>query len=196
MHRLIGICDWTYANPFCAGNYVSPLMLFVRAFLRRVMRALFVVLFLLFTLLSGHPAVAGHTVRPAGAPGFSFLNFLHPHQPTSRPAVGRRSTYSASPSCLPSQLNAALADVQARFGPVVVISTHRPGARIRRGRPSLHASCQAVDFKPAPGSYSRVAAHLRRSWTGGLGTYSSGHIHIDTGENYRWHTGSLRSKGR
>jgi hypothetical protein len=161
------------------------------------MRALFVVLFLSFTLLSGHPAVAGHKVSPFGTPGFSFLNFLHPHQPTtSRPTLGRRSTYSASTSCLPGQLNAAFADVQARFGPVVVISTHRPGARIRGGRPSLHASCQAVDFKPAPGSYSRVAAHLRRSWTGGLGTYSSGHIHIDTGENYRCHTGSLRRKGR
>ena len=162
------------------------------------MRALFVVLVLSFTLLSGLPAVAGHKVNSFGTPGFSFLNFLHPHQPkpTSRPAVGRRSTYSVSRSCLPSQLNAALADVQARFGPVVVISTHRPGARIRGGRPSLHASCQAVDFKPAPGTYNRVAAHLRKSWTGGLGTYSSGHIHIDTGENYRWHTGSLRRKGR
>ena len=160
------------------------------------MRALIVVLFLLFTLLSGHPAVAGHKVSPFGTPGFSFLNFLHRHQSTSRPAVGRRSTYSASTSCLPSQLNVALADVQARFGPVVVISTHRPGARIRSGRPSLHASCQAVDFKPAPGTYNRVAAHLRGTWSGGLGTYLSGHIHIDTGDNYRWHSGSLRSKGR
>ena len=160
------------------------------------MRALVGVSFLLCTLLSVHPAVAGHSVSPFGAPGYSFLNFLQPDQPTSRPAVGRRSTYSASTSCLPSQLNVALADVQARFGPVVVISTHRPGARIRSGRPSLHASCQAVDFKPAPGTYNRVAAHLRGTWSGGLGTYLSGHIHIDTGENYRWHSGSLRSKGR
>ncbi|HSK30231.1 MAG TPA: D-Ala-D-Ala carboxypeptidase family metallohydrolase [Candidatus Limnocylindria bacterium] len=105
----------------------------------------------------------------------------------------RARRHSSSTSCLPDQLKAALAGVQARFGPVTVISTHRPGARIRGGRPSLHASCRAVDFKPAPGTYGKVAAHLRSTWSGGIGTYSSGHIHIDMGDNYRWHSGGRRN---
>jgi uncharacterized protein YcbK (DUF882 family) len=34
-----------------------------------------------------------------------------------------------------------------------------------------------------------VASYLKGSWQGGVGTYSSGHIHIDTGANYQWHSG-------
>jgi uncharacterized protein YcbK (DUF882 family) len=90
----------------------------------------------------------------------------------------------------------ALASIQTRFGPVTVVSTHRPGSRIGGGRPSWHASCRAVDFRPAPGTYAQVAAHLRQTWSGGVGTYSSGHIHIDTGPNLRWHQGGSRSASR
>jgi hypothetical protein len=110
-------------------------------------------------------------------------------QPT--PGAGRHSP-STNTGCLPGELRMALADVQSRFGPVTVVSTHRPGARIGGGHMSKHANCQAVDFRPAPGTYAAVAGHLRQTWNGGLGTYSSGHIHIDTGPNYRWHTGGKR----
>lgn len=47
----------------------------------------------------------------------------------------------------------------------------------------MHPSCQAVDFKPAPGTYNR--AHVRGTWIGGLGPHFWG-ILIDTG-NYLWH---------
>jgi hypothetical protein len=109
--------------------------------------------------------------------------------------VATRGGPSTSTACLPGELRSALADVQSRFGPVVVVSTHRPGARIGGGHMSKHANCQAVDFRPAPGTYAAVANHLRQTWNGGLGTYSSGHIHIDTGANYRWHTGGGKRRG-
>jgi Peptidase M15 len=107
--------------------------------------------------------------------------------PISLPA-GRSA--STSTGCLPASLQGALAEVQRKFGPVEVVSTHRPGARIAgTGHRSLHANCQAVDFRPARGTYGAVASYLRGSWQGGVGTYSSGHIHIDTGANYQWHSG-------
>jgi hypothetical protein len=169
------------------------------------MRRVFAVLLSFFCLLlTLDPAAARSkkrvaTPRPApAAPVFPFFGFWRAHQmaqprahygvtPPQIAQPRQRVTASTSTGCLPMQLRAALADVQARFGPVEVISTHRPGARIRGGHMSKHATCQAVDFKPAPGTYRRVAAYLRSSWQGGFGTYSSGHIHIDTGPHYTWH---------
>jgi hypothetical protein len=172
--------------------------------MRRVSAVLLSCFCLLFTL---DPAAARSkkkvaTPRPAAvapvAPVFPFFGFWRQQmaQPRAHYGVGiapqiaqpnRRVTASTSTGCLPMQLRSALADVQARFGPVEVISTHRPGARIRGGHASKHASCQAVDFKPAPGTYRQVASYLRSSWRGGFGTYTSGHIHIDTGPHYTWH---------
>jgi uncharacterized protein YcbK (DUF882 family) len=89
---------------------------------------------------------------------------------------------STSTKCLPGSLKARLAEVQRKFGPVKVVSTHRLGARIRgTGRTSLHASCRAVDFVPPRGKYKAVASYLRRANSGYTLTYSSGHIHLDTG---------------
>jgi hypothetical protein len=129
-------------------------------------------------------------------PGFkSFGLFSGQNAYASLPTQGTTTqSASVSTSCLPGELRAAIADVQSRFGPVTVVSTHRPGARIGGGHMSKHANCQAVDFRPAAGTYAAVANHLRQSWNGGLGTYSSGHIHIDTGPNYRWHTGGGRKR--
>jgi uncharacterized protein YcbK (DUF882 family) len=116
-------------------------------------------------------------------------------QPQKMPLSGRTPTTNTG--CLPASLQQALADVQAKFGPVEVVSTHRPGARIAgTGHRSMHASCEAVDFRPARGTYGAVASYLRGSWRGGVGTYSSGHIHIDTGANYHWHHGVARGQVR
>ena len=92
--------------------------------------------------------------------------------------------------CLPSSLRATIRAVEARFGAVQVISTHRLGARIAGSRKrSLHASCRAVDFNPPPGRYRAVLAWLTRNHSGGLGTYSGGfhHIHIDNGPRVHFH---------
>ncbi len=100
---------------------------------------------------------------------------------------------SISTACLPGELKATLNHVEAKFGPVQVISSHRPGARVRgTGRRSKHADCRAVDFHPAKGQHAAVVAWLRANHSGGLGTYSGrhSHIHIDNGGDHTWHNGS------
>lgn len=99
----------------------------------------------------------------------------------------------ASTGCLPGELKATLNQLESRFGRMQVISTHRPGARVRgTGRRSKHADCRAVDFRPAKGQQAAVVAWLRANHSGGLGTYSGrhNHIHIDNGGNHTWHNGS------
>jgi hypothetical protein len=93
-------------------------------------------------------------------------------------------------SCLPSGLKAKLNQIREKFGPVKIVSTHRPGARIAgSGKRSYHASCRAVDFHPPKGKYSEVVAWLKANHAGGVGTYSCGmhHIHIDNGPRVRFH---------
>lgn len=99
-------------------------------------------------------------------------------------------TASAKAGCMPGSLAAKLNQIRAKFGPVQVVSTHRPGARIAgSGRPSYHASCRAVDFNPPRGKYKQVLAWLKANHSGGVGSYSCGmhHIHIDTGPRVRFH---------
>ncbi len=101
-----------------------------------------------------------------------------------------RTAHAGEPttSCLPDRLKKRMAQIEDRWGQVEIISTHRPGARVRgTGSPSRHANCQAVDFRPRSDTYQAVARWLREEHGGGVGTYSSGHIHIDTGPQYRWH---------
>ncbi len=96
----------------------------------------------------------------------------------------------AEAACMPSALAATLNVIRSKFGPVQVISAHRPGARIAgSGKASYHASCRAVDFNPPAGRYSEVVSWLKANHNGGVGTYSCGmnHIHIDTGPRYRFH---------
>jgi uncharacterized protein YcbK (DUF882 family) len=97
---------------------------------------------------------------------------------------------SVSQTCVPSELKLLLDDVERHFGPVQVISTHRPGATVAgTGRRSKHADCRAVDFNPPRGKYREVADWLKQNHDGGVGTYACGmnHIHIDNGDSRRWH---------
>jgi hypothetical protein len=99
-------------------------------------------------------------------------------------------TAEASTGCLPGSLQGTLGQIRAKFGPVSIVSTHRPGARIAgSGKRSYHASCRAVDFHPPKGKYGQVLAYLRANHSGGLGTYSCGmhHIHIDNGPRVHFH---------
>ncbi|MCB1505928.1 MAG: DUF882 domain-containing protein [Hyphomicrobiaceae bacterium] len=96
----------------------------------------------------------------------------------------------AQAECMPGSLRSVLSQIRSKFGPVQVISAHRPGARIAgSGRKSYHASCRAVDFNPPRGKYRQVAAWLKQHHNGGVGTYSCNmhHIHIDTGPRVRFH---------
>ncbi len=97
---------------------------------------------------------------------------------------------TAEASCLPASLKRTLNQIEKKFGSVSIVSTSRPGARISgSGRPSLHASCRAVDFNPPRGKYTQVANWLKANHDGGVGTYSCGmhHIHIDNGPSVRFH---------
>jgi hypothetical protein len=128
--------------------------------------------------------------------GVGLLNYWRSQPMLGAPTSAPAASASVNSNCLPAAIRTALADVQSRFGPVTVVSAHRPGARMGGGHMSHHANCQAADFRPAPGTYAAVASHLRQNWQGGLGTYSSGHIHIDTGPNYQWHGGGGRKRAR
>ena len=112
-------------------------------------------------------------------------------------AVRRYGGPSTSRACLPFELKNLLTTIESQYGPVQVISTHRPGARIAgTHHASLHANCRAVDFHPAPGRYREVLAYLRNHWNGGIGTYSGQmhHLHVDAGSKKIWHTAVGRTQ--
>ena len=101
-------------------------------------------------------------------------------------------SYAASPrSCLPGELKAALHTIESKWGSVEIVSTFRKNALVkgRKGHPSFHRWCRAVDFAPRRGTRAQVLRYLR-NWKGGLGTYSGRmhHLHIDNGPRRRWHT--------
>lgn len=90
---------------------------------------------------------------------------------------------------MPSSVALKLQEVQRKYGSIRIISSCRPGATVKNtGRPSMHSYCRAIDFKPPRGKYRTVANYLKRTWSGGVGTYSGrfNHIHIDDNRG-RWH---------
>ena len=96
------------------------------------------------------------------------------------------SNSSGSGSCLTSEARSLLGRIQARFGKVEIISTCRKGARIAKtGRPSKHASGQAIDFR-IPGRKREVVKWLiANHGSGGTMTYSDmDHIHVDVGSHF------------
>lgn len=92
---------------------------------------------------------------------------------------------SVSRSCLTGEARAVLRRIEAQFGQVEIISTCRPGARIATsGRPSKHASGQAIDFR-VPGKKRQVVQWLQNNHSGGTMTYSDmDHIHVDVGAHF------------
>jgi uncharacterized protein YcbK (DUF882 family) len=73
--------------------------------------------------------------------------------------------------------------IEAKFGPVKLVSTCRPGAMIAgTGRPSRHASGNAVDFDAGARKGAIVEWLIANHHQGGTMTYADmGHIHIDIG---------------
>ena len=97
-----------------------------------------------------------------------------------------RTGGEASRSCLTSEARSILGKIEAKFGRVEIVSTCRPGARIATsGRPSKHASGQAIDFR-VPGKKSQIVQWLRNNHgNGGTMTYSDmDHIHVDVGHHF------------
>ena len=83
-------------------------------------------------------------------------------------------------------MHAVLDKIEARFGPVKVISTCRPGARIAgSGRISRHASGNAVDFEAGSRKGAIINWLVANHKTGGTMTYPDmSHIHIDIGQHF------------
>ena len=91
-----------------------------------------------------------------------------------------------SRSCLTRDARALLNSIEAQFGRVEIVSTCRPGARIATsGRPSKHASGEAIDFRVS-GRKSKVVQWLiDNHGDGGTMTYSDmDHIHVDVGSHF------------
>jgi uncharacterized protein YcbK (DUF882 family) len=105
----------------------------------------------------------------------------------------RSAGAGTSRSCLTSQARALLGRIEGRFGRVQIVSTCRPGARIAgSGRPSKHASGQAIDFNAPSGRKGEVVRWLIANHrSGGTMTYRGmSHIHVDVG----YHFVSLNSR--
>lgn len=93
---------------------------------------------------------------------------------------------ATSRSCLTGSARALLNRIESQFGHVEIVSTCRPGARIATsGRPSKHASGEAIDFR-APGRKGQIVSWLRSNHhNGGTMTYSDmDHIHVDIGYHF------------
>ena len=88
--------------------------------------------------------------------------------------------------CLTTAVHAVLDQIEARFGPVKVISTCRPGARIAgSGRISRHASGNAVDFEAGNRKGAIINWLVANHKTGGTMTYPDmSHIHVDVGQHF------------
>lgn len=102
------------------------------------------------------------------------------------PARGVLDASDAPRKCLTSEVRAVLEKVEDNFGPVRVISTCRPGARIAgSGRISRHASGNAVDFEAGDRKGKIIEWLVANHPSGGTMTYADmSHIHIDVGQHF------------
>jgi hypothetical protein len=109
-----------------------------------------------------------------------------PPAPAAQAPAVLASNDKAPTSCLSQGLRSVLQDVQARFGPVTLVSTtelHTDNHAKGSVRHKLHGDCQAVDFK-INGELNAVTAYLRtRSEVAGINTYKNNRvIHMDAAQ--------------
>lgn len=93
---------------------------------------------------------------------------------------------AADRTCLAPRARALLAELETRFGRLVLVSTCRPGAVIAgTGRPSLHRYGKAIDFFAPRGRKAEVVRWLIGRRAGGVMTYRDmAHIHADVGRPF------------
>ena len=89
-------------------------------------------------------------------------------------------------SCLTPPARALLERIEEKFGPVKLVSTCRPGATIAgSGRPSRHATGNAVDFDAGSRRAEIIEWLIANHHDGGTMTYSGmDHIHADIGPHF------------
>jgi uncharacterized protein YraI len=111
-------------------------------------------------------------------------------QPAAIPAKTPVTAYRGSPdaprTCLTAAARALLQTIEGRFGPVRVVSTCRAGATIAgTGRPSRHASGNAVDFDAGARKGEILRWLIANHRSGGTMTYPDmDHIHVDIGPHF------------
>lgn len=124
--------------------------------------------------------VVSHAKSYSGDAGYKMKH----RAMTSRKHAGRSG--GSSTGCLTTQAQNLLGRIRSQFGNVQIISTCRRGARIATtGRPSKHASGQAIDFR-VPGRKAEVVRWLIANHrSGGTMTYRDmDHIHVDVGSRF------------
>jgi hypothetical protein len=105
----------------------------------------------------------------------------------SRALTRQASGVGTSRGCLRPAAQALLERIEAKFERVQVVSTCRPGAIIAgSGRPSKHASGEAIDFNAPGGRKAEVVRWLIANHKrGGTMTYAGmSHIHVDIGYHF------------
>jgi hypothetical protein len=129
---------------------------------------------------------------PAAASATPDAVVSQPIAPTlvvATPSPAIPSSAAAPTQCLPAGLQTVLRDLDAKFGPVTLVSTtelhtdnHSPGSV----RQKLHASCRAVDVK-VRGDVKAATAYLRsRPEVAGITAFgNNGVIHMDGSEPRR-----------
>ena len=106
-------------------------------------------------------------------------------QPAVRPPRRDRQTDRLR-ACLKPAARALLERIEAEFGPMQIISTCRPGARIAgTGRISKHATGEAIDFNAGRRKGEVVRWLIANHKAGGIMTYAGmSHIHVDVGYRF------------
>ena len=100
--------------------------------------------------------------------------------------AGRRDPAFAQRSCLTPPARALIEKIEGQFGPMKLVSTCRAGATIAgTGRPSKHASGNAIDFEAGPRRQQIVDWLIANHHAGGVMTYAGmEHIHVDIGPRF------------
>jgi hypothetical protein len=104
---------------------------------------------------------------------------------TSQPTPQRHAKNDGR-GCLRPAARTLLERIEAQFGPMQLVSTCRPGARIAgSGRISKHASGEAIDFNAGRRKGEVVRWLIANHKSGGTMTYAGmSHIHVDVGYHF------------
>ena len=150
-----------------------------------------------------HPTTTdpgAHMLRPSGAAiaAACLLACLAPAATTDARPPERAERLAESRDCLTAAARALLGRIEERFGEMRIVSTCRPGARIAgTGRPSKHASGDAVDFDAGERKEQVIAWLVENHHDGGTMTYAGmDHVHVDIGPRFVSLAGHSRSAGR
>lgn len=136
------------------------------------------------------PPVPQPAIRPlrlAALPEQRLAPLLVPPVPQlARRPLKRDSKSIHLLACLKPAARELLDRIEGEFGPMEIISTCRPGARIAgTGRVSKHASGEAIDFEAGSRKGDVVRWLIANHKTGGTMTYSDmSHVHVDVGQHF------------